>query len=500
MTGKTVTTLLLGVVFMPLLTLFGLSVGIDLPKDESISFLQIVTGTKLLHSLKLALIVGLMNSLFALCIAILFYHIRNKAIRHFFLLTLFFLFATAPIIYTSLLSELTLFHMLSPLLRTVIVLTLWLLPLASGIMILMMGYMDQSSLDTLKFLSLSKFSVFKEILLKQNYFPLLGTFFLIFMMTFVQEEVPSFFGYRTYAEDFLSRIILMESFESTLFYAFPFIILALGSAMIFYFLIRKNVWQLFDDLITPLKNFDFIHSQKVVYLSVILFVAVALFLLLGLIYKVEYTKLVSLFSENSSMLFNSFFLSFLAALSATLLSLYFVHYFNHSRQKIILLIALLSLYWFLPSSLTALVLLKFSQLFYSNSEVYAYILLLYGYVLRVLPVALIIMMIVSRHNDSSYLLKFIKISKWRLFFTIVLPVQWRKWLMVLVILFFLVLNEVTTTVLLVPPGFETMIVKIYNLMHYGDFKTVAFVSLLQSMLVLATLSLLTLTRGIYDKH
>ncbi|MCK5662376.1 MAG: hypothetical protein KAI17_02770, partial [Thiotrichaceae bacterium] len=338
------------------------------------------------------------------------------------------------------------------------------------------------------------------ILFKQNYFPLLGTFFLVFMMVFVQEEVPSFFGYRTYAEDFLSRIILMENFESILFYALPFIVLALGSVMLFYFLIRKNVWQLFEDLISPLEKLDLIYSQKVAYLGVIIFVAVALFILFGLIYKVEYSMLISLFSENSSILFNSFFLSFLAALCATVLSFYLVSYFNHSRPKMILLIAFLSLYWFLPSSLTALVLLKFSQLFYSNSEVYAYVLLIYGYMLRVLPVALIIMMIVYRHNDSSYLLRLIKISRWRLFFTIVLPMQWKKWLMVLVILFFLVLNEVTTTVLLVPPGFETMIVKIYNLMHYGDFMTVAFLSLLQSILVLAALSLLTLTRGIYDKY
>ncbi len=97
--------------------------------------------------MKLAFVVSLFSSFFALCVAILFYHLKYKVIRHFFLLTIFFLFATAPIIYTSLLSELALFNTLSPLLRSVIVLTLWLLPLASGIMILMMRYVDQSSLD-----------------------------------------------------------------------------------------------------------------------------------------------------------------------------------------------------------------------------------------------------------------------------------------------------------------------------------------------------------------
>ncbi len=479
---------------MPLLTLFGLSIDTDLSEGKNITLLQMVTGTKFLNSLKLAFAVGLASSFFAFCTAILFYHIKNKTIRNFFLMTLFFLFATAPIIYTSLLSEVALFNVLSPLLRSVTVLTLWLLPLASGIMILMMHDMDQLSWDTLKFLHLPKLTVFKEILLKQNYFPLLGTFFLIFMMVFIQEEVPSFFGYRTYAEDFLSRIILMENFESTLFYALPFIVMALGSATLFYFLIRKNIWQPFNDLIAPLEKLDLIHSQNIVYFALILFVLASLSVLLGLISKIEYSMLMPLFSENLSILLNSFFLSLFAALGATILSLYFVNAFYRSRSKMLLLIALLSLYWFLPSSLAALVLLKFSQLFYSSSETYAYVLLIYGYLLRVLPVALIIMMIVYRHNESNDLLRLVKISKWRRFFTLTLPMQWKKWLLVLVILFFLVLNEITTTVLLVPPGFETLIIKIYNLMHYGDFKTVAFLSLLQSLLVLAALSLVSLVR------
>jgi iron(III) transport system permease protein len=498
--GKIVNILILEIVFVPIVSLFVLSIDTIFLEKNSHDIILLVTSTKLLNSLKLAFVVSFFSSFFAFCTAILFYHIKYSVIRYFFLLTLFFLFATAPIIYTSLLSEIALFNALSPLLRSVIILTLWLLPLASGIMILMMRYVDQSSLDTLKFLTLTKFVVFKEILFKQSYFSLLGIFFLIFIMAFIQEEVPSFFGYHTYAEDFLSRIVLMENFESTLFYALPFIILALVSSSLFFFLIKKSIWKLFSDLITPLEKLDLISSQKTVYFSVVVFVLVVFFIFFGLIHKVEYSMVMPLFRENSSLLLNSFLLSFGAAFGATVLSLHFVNCFKHSRQKMILLITFLSLYWFLPSSLTALILLKFSQLFYSSSEAYAYVLLLYGYILHVLPVALIMMMVMSRHNDSSYFLRLVKISRWHLFFTIVLPMEWRKWLMTLGILFFLVLNEITTTVLLVPPGFETIVVKIYNLMHYGDFKTVAFLSLLQSTLVLSVLSFVISVGGFHDKY
>ncbi|RLA72840.1 MAG: hypothetical protein DRG78_23305, partial [Epsilonproteobacteria bacterium] len=411
---------------------------------------------------------------------------------------LFFLFTIAPIIYTSLLCEIVFFNTFTSLVKSVIVLTLWLLPLASGIMILMMRYIDESSLKMLKFLPFSNFVLFKEIVFKQIYFPLLGTFALIFMMTFIQEEVPSFFGYRTYAEEFLSRIILMEKFESTLLYSLPFLLLSFNSSLLFYSLVKKRRWELFEETTAPLDRFDFFNSQKIAYLGVFIFLAISLFILFRLLSKLDYSMLDLLFSENITILFNSFFLSLLASIIATILSIYLVKYFNNF-SKIIVLISIASLYWFLPPSLTALVLLKFSQFIFIDSELYSYIILIYGYVLRVLPVGLVIMFILSRHRDLNYLFKLVKISKWHLFFSIVLPIEWRKWFMVFGILFFLVLNEVTTTVLLVPPGFETVIIKIYNLMHYGDFDRVIFLSLLQIAIILIGLSLFALTRGVYDK-
>ena len=320
-------------------------------------------------------------------------------------------------------------------------------------------------------------------------------------MVFIQEGVPSFFGYRTYAEEFLSRIILLEKFESTLIYGWPFIIFALLSSAVLYLLLKKSSWRLFQDQITPLNKLDFIRSRKLVYFGISLFITIVLFIIFKLLIKVNFSLVTTLFSDNSPILFNSFFLSLFAAFIATLLSACLVNYFKsrYSVSTMILLISFSSFYWFLPSSLTGLTLLKFSQLYYIDSEVYEYALLLYGYTLHVLPIGLLMMLIFSQHAYSSFLFNLIQISKPRLFFAIYLPMLWKKWLMVLAILFFLVLNEVTTTVLLVPAGFETIIVKIFNLMHYGDFETVAFLSLLQIALILLVLSLFALTRVVYDK-
>jgi len=499
--SKILHTFLLGIIFIPLLYLLLLGVDAGFFKERSLSFFHIFINNKLLNSLKLALLVSISSVLIGLFASLLYYHLRSHKIRNFFLLILFFMFSTAPVIYTSVLSDIEIFNSLNALIKSVIVLAIWLLPLASGIMILMMHNIDESSLVTSRFLPISNFVVFKTIILKQSYFALFGTFTLIFMMAFIQEDVPSFFGYRTYAEEFLSRIILMEKFESTLIYASPFIIFAIASSALLYSMLKKSSWNLFQDQITPLNRLNLISSGKFSYLGVLLFSAIVLFIIFQLLNKVNFSVFTTLLSENIPVLLNSLFLAFCASLIATLLSVYLVNYFNYksSPSKMIFLISFLSLYWFLPSSLTGLALLKFSQFYYFESEAYEYGMLIYGYVLRVLPIGLVTMLILSQYSSPAHLFKLLKISKQSMFFNIVLPMQWRGWLMVFGILFFLVLNEITTTVLLVPPGFETIIVKIYNLMHYGDFGTVAFLSLLQIALILAGLSLFALVKGTHDR-
>jgi iron(III) transport system permease protein len=497
--NKTVNGIILGILFIPLLYLSTLGLGTVFLKENGIEIFHLFTNIKLLNSLKLAFLVMLLSTFFSLFASLFYYQIKNKNVRHFFLLMLFFLFAIAPIIYTALLSGLRLFNTLNALTKSVTVLTLWLLPLASGIMILIMRNIDQSSLITAKFLPLSKFTIFKEVILKQSRLALLGISTLIFMMVFIQEEVPSFFGYRTYAEDFLSRIILMEKIESTIIYAWPFIVFALGTTAVLYFILKKNSWKLFQDHIAPLDKLTLFHSEKFSYISILLFSIIVLFIIFQLLSRVNFSIFATLFSDNSTILLNSFLLSASGAFVATLLSYYLINYFRHSLSKTGLLVAFLSLYWFLPSSLTGLTLLRFSQLYYLDSKIYEYGILLYGYILRALPVGLIIMLILSRHTYSNHLLKFLKIPAHRRFFTIILPIQWKKWLIIFGILFFLILNEITTTVLLVPPGFETIIVKIYNLMHYGDLETVTFLSLMQIILILAGLSFFILTRGLHDR-
>jgi len=57
------------------------------------------------------------------------------------------------------------------------------------------------------------------------------------------------------------------------------------------------------------------------------------------------------------------------------------------------------------------------------------------------------------------------------------------------------LAELTATVLTVPPGMETVILRLYNLMHYGDQRGVLMLALLQGLLVAAAVGLALAANG-----
>jgi iron(III) transport system permease protein len=76
-------------------------------------------------------------------------------------------------------------------------------------------------------------------------------------------------------------------------------------------------------------------------------------------------------------------------------------------------------------------------------------------------------------------------SKWRIMGRIVVPLLRPSCVSAFFIVFVLSLGELGTTLLIVPPGIETVPIKIYNLMHYGANDMVAALSLVLVAVIFA---------------
>ena len=74
-------------------------------------------------------------------------------------------------------------------------------------------------------------------------------------------------------------------------------------------------------------------------------------------------------------------------------------------------------------------------------------------------------------------------SRWRQLRTITLPLITSYMIITGAIIFLLVLGEVDSLLLVSPPGFTTVPVRMYGLMHYGPSELVASLSLLMIIVV-----------------
>jgi ABC-type spermidine/putrescine transport system permease subunit II len=110
-----------------------------------------------------------------------------------------------------------------------------------------------------------------------------------------------------------------------------------------------------------------------------------------------------------------------------------------------------------------------------------------AHALRVLPFAAWVLLALrdAQPRGPAEQLRMIGPLGWSSFWRMTLPAAWPGLSACFVLCAGLSLAELTATVLTVPPGMETVILRLYNLLHYGDQRGVMTLALVQGMTVAA---------------
>ena len=106
--------------------------------------------------------------------------------------------------------------------------------------------------------------------------------------------------------------------------------------------------------------------------------------------------------------------------------------------------------------------------------------------IRYLPVAYFICVAGLSRLPEKYLeaASLTSQNKWVTFSKILLPLTKDSIIGSLIIIFVLCFGELDSAIMIYPPGFETMPLRIYSLLHYGANKMVFALSLLQVLIIL----------------
>jgi len=471
----------------PLLTtIFHLAQYISIHPETLFSFYSFSFFKKIGHSILLSTTVTGASTLTGAFLSYIFFGLKYSWQRTGMLFLMLVVFSISPIIYLVAMTRFELFNLLPVFWQSVIVLAIHMSPLPYAFLVVTVGFINTSSLNV-AFLSSPPRSVFRHILIPQLYFPLIIASLIIFMSVFSQHEVTSFLGYRTYAEDFLSRVVIATDLPEASVHSIPFLLLGcVAVALVSWLASQSHFYNLFDQRYDPTSLL--IQSHRVPLLISTTFLAC---LILGtfitLLRNVDGSTLYSMVTDNLDPVKNSIFIALLSAVIATTCACNLHTFFRQQRNRTTFLlgVTILLLYWFLPSSLSALGLIELAHTLDLNSQLYDFIILLFGYQTKLLPLALFIITALQLIHKTSedVVTKLLTISKHDIFAKLIFPTQWTKWLLTTTIIAVIALNELSLTILLVPPGVETVVIKIYNLMHYGDYSLVSFLSLVQISLI-----------------
>jgi iron(III) transport system permease protein len=383
------------------------------------------------------------------------------------------------------------FHQLPVFWQSVLILTVNLAPLSFAVVWLAINAIERKSLH-MAFLHAPPLSVIRYIVLPQLFVPLSMSSIVVFLSVFSQEEVTSFLGYRTYAEDFLSRLIVMTDTREVALFSVPFLFLAVAAVLFLGVIgLKKHLIGLLRPDICEFVSFSAPSGKSVSYSSLyaVLVIAAPLLLLVSLLRHMAFGDLATLLPDNFEAIKHSLLTASLVAFVGTAVGSCIYHALRRISGRFQLLVTATSLFgfWLLPPPLIGIGILKMKQFLAMNTYYFDMLVFYASYLARIVPVAVLltaILYLVFRSQTDGVVV-LMPVTRHDVFLKLRLPVNWPKWLLVWSILAALVLGELAMTILLVPPGVETVVIRIYNLMHYGDFSTVAFLSCVQVVIVTA---------------
>lgn len=442
------------------------------------------------HSLLLSSLSAFSSLVIGTILAKAFFTLKQKGLQSLYLLALTILFMIQPIMILTITKQIHYFTTLSALLQSATIATLHLIPMATLFWILMYHAMQTESLHIAHYLSSSRWSTYRYIIFPKIRNKIILAFLFLFILVFIDQEVPSILGYRTYTEELLSQMTLMEEMHTIVLSALPSFILVgiLSFGLIFWF--KKNPIYLSNTTSVLQSKSHELFGKTVLLVLYLSLVAMLLILMkTSLILPIN-----SLFKNNIDVIFQTFTFAFVVSLCTLLLgiSLHAMLQRYASTMLSIIWASLLLCYLLLPHSLISLSLLDIYQkvgIFSSEGDFFLFFI---GYILVLLPIASLLLYLFSIQEKKDYFLDFFPVSVYHRWIKIIFPKQWIIWTIIFLILMTFTLNELSVSILLVPPGFETMIVKIYNLLHYGDKANIAFLSLIQLLFLMCCFVILTL--------
>lgn len=416
--------------------------------------------------------------------------IKSGSARMAILIGVGLLFCLSPVIHLIGWRTVPGFAMLPPLLSTSSVLAWRAFPVMTFMLLLGIVALDKPGLE-MGMLHSGWQEMMRRIVLPRLFPVAFMGGMTIFVLTFMEGEVPPLIGVRVYPEEFMSRVSLESTLGGAAIGALPFFLVALVSLLVALRFWPKGIQQTWQQngiavLDRYVKGF---RANWVVTVLIVTVLLVPVFLLLKAAGDEGFSGFLA---KNSSAIVTSFKLGIASALLAIVTAYLLADLLLASPKAVqVLILGALVVQLFLPGSLLGLGMIELTHLPGFDWLNRGNILLVVTHCLRQVPYAVLLLVWLRwlDLNQSQDELRLVGASWFSTLRYIRFPREWPRLVIILGIVLVLALSELTSTILVVAPGTETIILRLYNLMHYGAREAVAALAFVQALLTILILLL-----------
>lgn len=323
---------------------------------------------------------------------------------------------------------------------------------------------------------------------------------LVFLLNINDYGIASVFGVNVFALELYSRFSAGNNIYSVFLAGLPLLFLCVALMALFGFYIYSGNFS-FSGLKgkNPFKKDKFIKMPAVFGLVILgFFILVPLF---NLIYEAIRVKgILSVFLGSADEITYSVLISILTALLSFIPALIFSYFFYKSKARVWIL-GLAALPFVIPSPIAGLSIIEMWNTpllgFIYQSPVMPAIALMARFTFIE---AVIISIAISKIDKALIENMTLHYPGFFRFFKCMARLLWKECVAAILIVFALSIGEFGVSLLVTPPGYQMLTIKIYNYLHYGASEIVAVLCLfILIMMLLLSFALFLLFNGEKDE-
>jgi iron(III) transport system permease protein len=315
----------------------------------------------------------------------------------------------------------------------------------------------------------------------------------VFILTVSEYGVPSLLQVNVYMTEIFAEFSAFFNMGNAVALSFPLMVLITVVIVLIHVYFKGKSYVTISSFTRRRSVLRLTMPQKalgVAYMTSLL--ALSAFIPLLILSVISRGKFIEAFYSATDSIINSFWL---ACVSAVLLAMagFFMAYFHRKLSDPIALAPLA-----VPSAIVALGLIKLwnhpsTKLIYSTPAI-----ILLGYMARFVPfVAKSFSPFFEQiHGSIEETARLSGASFASTMRRITMPLMKPALIPALTIGFILSLRELEVTLLVTPPGFQTLPNRIYTLLHYGDFELVAALCIMVVGLIILPLAVIISAKGV----